>query len=822
MKTVCKDPERKRIVLSRPGLFFAALLAVEAALALWLVCAGRVPRGHDGFQYFALQHYFLNQAVSGGDVPRWMPFLVQGAVGTWWHVLQAGLLQNVFCAAARFLAGVPFISLFHLGILADHLLLITGCWLLCGRFYASVRAKAFVTLTVAGSAVWTDQPWWNFHLYYAIPLILHLFHRFLETGRWRNMALGANLLALQAFGNPPYFLPVTAWIVFFYFVFFALCRPGEFARQIRALRRGRSALTALAVSFFSFYLVCRFFGAGTRELVHYGGGRNADGSNALDFFMNYGAGQGPFKWLELVTGVSPFSDYTVYLGFVAVSFLPLGFWQVFRKRNGLHFVLLAFLLVLFGSGTPVSAFFYSYWPFMKYFRHLGYLAPAVKLFLCFISGFGIEFLLSRGREPLSVKPRGVLAFSALALAAVSAALFFLSRNYDLGFELARNWINREFSLADGTGFAGFKFYNILREGTLPVRLMLSSGFALLTAVLLFVFPLVKKRTGVFFWGGFLCVQFLDIYSYKAMMIYLKTKPLTPELVSALTFRPLPFEPRRSLTGDVQNWPERLKEENSRARIPDDLIQRYGSLNWWMDAFLMRSETGSHFRVDHVPRALDHLIRAYGGRTPGWRDRGFDGAGAPAGFIFPGTHPAALKAAGVTEDKIQFFSRAHLKQTEEEILRIMTDNGYAGDQLFVLPPEGWKQAFFGLDNPGPAAGERLSLAYSVRFFDSNRLAVETDTAGRTGAWLFYSDVWHPFWKARVNGRTVPVYRANAAYKAVRLDPGKNEVLFYFESGLMTWASRFFGWNAIFWTVFLILLMGRIVFRKTDRDIAGYPS
>ena len=77
----------------------------------------------------------------------------------------------------------------------------------------SVPAATFVTLSVVGSGVWLDQPYWNFRLYYALPLVLELGHRFIDQGRWRWLLLAGNLLAVQTIGNLPYFMPVVSLIV---------------------------------------------------------------------------------------------------------------------------------------------------------------------------------------------------------------------------------------------------------------------------------------------------------------------------------------------------------------------------------------------------------------------------------------------------------------------------------------------------------------------------------------------------------------------------------------------------------------------------------
>ena len=70
---------------------------------------------------------------------------------------------------------------------------------------------------------------------------------------------------------------------------------------------------------------------------------------------------------------------------------------------------------------------------------------------------------------------------------------------------------------------------------------------------------------------------------------------------------------------------------------------------------------------------------------------------------------------------------------------------------------------------------------------------------TPVWMFYSDVWHPWWGATVNGVATTVYRANVAYKAVRLEPGENVVHFRFQSRLMAVLSALAAVNAGVWLI-----------------------
>ena len=112
----------------------------------------------------------------------------------------------------------------------------------------------------------------------------------------------------------------------------------------------------------------------------------------------------------------------------------------------------------------------------------------------------------------------------------------------------------------------------------------------------------------------------------------------------------------------------------------------------------------------------------------------------------------------------------------------------------------------------SSNKRLRLPYQVQRFDANNLEVTTDIDDLKSAWLLYSDVWHPLWRATVNGKQTPVYKANLAYKAVKLERGKNNVHFYFKSGLMSFLYFIFGLNALCWLGIIIYLTAKIALNK----------
>jgi hypothetical protein len=110
------------------------------------------------------------------------------------------------------------------------------------------------------------------------------------------------------------------------------------------------------------------------------------------------------------------------------------------------------------------------------------------------------------------------------------------------------------------------------------------------------------------------------------------------------------------------------------------------------------------------------------------------------------------------------------------------------------------------------GEALEVTVStpamidLEAFGPNEIWLRVDTPA--DAYLVLSEVWHPDWRATVDGVPAPVLRANHAFRAVRLGPGQNEVH-------LTFAPRSWRLGLAISGLTLLVVVGWVVWRSALR-------
>jgi hypothetical protein len=78
-------------------------------------------------------------------------------------------------------------------------------------------------------------------------------------------------------------------------------------------------------------------------------------------------------------------------------------------------------------------------------------------------------------------------------------------------------------------------------------------------------------------------------------------------------------------------------------------------------------------------------------------------------------------------------------------------------------------------PAGASARRPGTATLATYANTR---IDIDAESPDGGYVVLNDVWHRWWTAEIDGRRVPILRANVLFRAVAVPPGRHRVTFTF--------------------------------------------
>jgi hypothetical protein len=79
---------------------------------------------------------------------------------------------------------------------------------------------------------------------------------------------------------------------------------------------------------------------------------------------------------------------------------------------------------------------------------------------------------------------------------------------------------------------------------------------------------------------------------------------------------------------------------------------------------------------------------------------------------------------------------------------------------------------------PPCGNANAATGTARILHYANTAIDIEADAPQGGFLVLNDVWHPWWRAAVDGEPARILRANVLFRAVPLAPGAHHVRFVF--------------------------------------------
>jgi hypothetical protein len=290
---------------------------------------------------------------------------------------------------------------FHWGMLAEDLLLLAGTWMLSGSLFRSSFVRFFVSAAALGSTLWMDPA---ARCFTALPLVLALARRFMETGA-RRWALGAGLLAVLPLPGQPaavalLLLPAAALC----WVGAAILWEDPLRAKWRDLRWTRTdALLPIAIVL-----------AGTANAIaRWPSPGDSAGPPALQAWLVGSGFRYPLQYLDLALGISSNADATSFCGMFTTAFALCALAGAGHRRS---LLLLAFLAVSLALVGLVAMVFPSRPPAAG--------VALLRFVVIALAGLGFDRCLERG-EPGRVGMNGAGGFL-LVVGVISTGLSLLS------------------------------------------------------------------------------------------------------------------------------------------------------------------------------------------------------------------------------------------------------------------------------------------------------------------------------------------------------------------------------------------------------------
>ncbi len=687
-----------------------------------------------------------NQFFQTGELAQWLPYSNYG-MPTYLHDITnfPPFYFVTFAFGAAF--NITNIwALFDCAMALDVAIFSFGLYLLFRQF----ASRAAAAVIMAG-ALWTLVLEWNSYftlrLVAMMPLALFFLVRWARNGSPLSLSFAVVIALISCLGVAQYFAP-------YYALFYTCCTIALWVARRPELRVARpltlAAVAALALA--PAAAVIYLYATSIRDLHFVAYGRDpVTGKADLDTFLNYG-GLHIFKILEPFVGL-PTENKTAlfYAGSVTLVLSFCALWRRRTRELGAFAALLAiFILFCWGPYSPVTRLAY-YFPGMSYFRHVGLMYAVPKLLLGIIAAIGLDAALARLDETRREVVR-VSFFVGIVSIIIAVAYFPLANLF-------------ERQVVDG----GRPSSIILLSAALGGYVLVALIFA--KAKPAAIVPLLLVTT------------FAQAAVYQHLFRDTLNLPLQAP-VELTHVHPMKFVETRD-TGEMR-----------KTNLYED-IARHGVVYAQLDSFLQIDECAPAGHFEYVTLAVYQLMQRVFGHNIAYDDL--------RKMLADGeVKPSVARVLGCGVAKVQWVP-ANVVATAANGDKALPD--CIDRALCLESSEGDQKAIAWIDGGPPALPDLASQGITVDHFSFNDIAMSLTV--NSAGWLVYADSFFPGWHAEVDGKSVPVWRANFAFKAVELVPGLHKVRFYFSDptyNWVLWASGMIG------TVVIVMLFV-IAFRAT---------
>jgi hypothetical protein len=764
---------------SRISTLALSVVLYTAAFAVlsWPWLSGAVTIPWDAKAQFQPELQFLAASLARGESPFWTPNLFAG----WPQIADP---QSLIFSPLHFALALldPTPSFREADAVTFAYLFAGGLGLMMffrdRGWHPGGGAIAALIFAFGGSAASRLQHTSEIISLSYVPIALWLLARTLDRASWRAGLAAGVVIALLIIGRDQVAM-LGIYVLALYVVVWWLDGAGRLLRiRSTLIPLAACAVTAIAIAIVPVVLTGLLAADSNRPIV---GLEHAEGGSLhpvlllmLVFADLFGAADpnvdfwGPpsLPWSAAMgpSGIALAQNMgEIYCGILSVVLiLGAGIARGLAWAREIRFFTLALVLVLLyalGWYTPVFRLMYDVVPGVELFRRPADATFIIGLLIAIEAGYLVHRIIT-GTAP---QPRWFYAIDiAIVGALVATAIAMAHRTGELGVSVL--------PIATGTLFAAGAI------ALLGLTRRLAPARPVFAAVLLFgftTFDLVwnnapNESTG------------LPPSRYDAL------RPQGDETVALIKTKLAETSgpdrrDRVELIGIAYYWPD--------VALAQGFDHLFGHNPLRLHDFAIATGVGDTV-AEPVQRTFAPLFPSYRSTMANLCGVRFIATGVPIERIDTSLHAGDFKLVARTKD-------AYVYENPQALPRVMLVPDYRIADFDDLMRTGWPDtdprrtvllehppanpqhaAPPPVDGAKTAEGDARILRYA-----NTEIDVEVEAAA--GGFLLVNDVWHPWWRAEVDGQPADILKANVLFRAVQVAPGLHHVHFVFEPFLGAW-------------------------------------
>jgi len=425
------------------------------------------------------------------------------------------------------------------------------------------------------------------------------------------------------------------------------------------------------------------------------------------------------------------------------------------------------LVMAAGKYTPVYMFFYRHLPGFGYFRWPSKFLLLLAYSMSFLAALGLQGILESQRSRLLA----LLKWGWMAVLLLFGAGYFWAR---VSPELFRCLTHGRFvfspahyqaALGDYLTGVVFLALAILSLGLLFWRPGSARWVVMVLAALAFVNLFVVSRQIHFRTNG-------DIFE------------VVPDFVARKKFKEQPYQ----FYSDYANqW---LYGSHDRSLYLwaknsglNSIWEPYRIFHEFQDGLKLERWMKLHAQLALSQLALSPLAERI--RLTQFMNIRYVVTGQPLKEIVANNAPKTVVLVTLTNclPRAYLVSDWDVQRDPEQVLKTILAGSFDIRQRAVIEPLPSSPA------PVPSLADTASLANremaGVSSIQHTWNTVKLDVSASARSLLVLVETWYPGWKALVDGRVQPIFRANYNFRAVLLEPGRHQVVFIYQP----WQFRF---------------------------------